>query len=115
MQVKERGVILIPVDFTEQSFLAIKQSYNLAKYTHSRIVILHVYQKAGEEQYAELTKLCKQTEEESGVVPIEFMNVKGDIYAETDRTAEEIKATMIVMGIESQRNLKIFSEKALLN
>lgn len=101
MQVKERGIILIPIDFSEQSIFAIKQSYNLAKYTHSKIVLLHVYEKAGQERYEDLTKLCKQTESESGLVPIEFMNVKGDIYIETDRVAEEIGATLIIMGIES--------------
>lgn len=100
MQVKERGIILVPIDFTEQSLMAIKQSYNLAKYTHSRIVLLHVYSKAGEESYEALTKLTKQTEQESGV-PCEFMNVKGDIYAETDRVAEEINATIIIAGLES--------------
>lgn len=106
MQVKERGIILIPIDFTEQSLSAIKQSYNLAKYTHSKIVILHVYQKTGQERYDELKALCKKTEEESGVVPIEYMNVKGDIYSETDRVAEEIKATLIVVGLESHMKFK---------
>lgn len=100
MQVKERGIILVPIDFTEQSLMAIKQSYNLAKYTHSKVVLLHVYSKAGEESYDALNKLTKQTEQESGV-PCEFMNVKGDIYAETDRVAEEINATMIIAGLES--------------
>lgn len=101
MQVKERGIILIPIDFTEQSILAIKQSYNLAKYTHSKIVLLHVYQKTGEERYEDLVKISKQAEAESGLVPVEFMNVKGDIYNETDRVADEIKATLIVVGLES--------------
>lgn len=105
MQVKERGIILIPTDFTEQSLLAIKQSYNLAKYTHSKLVILHVYSKTGEERYDDLTKLTKQTEQESGV-PAEFMNVKGDIYDETDRVAEEIGATLIVVGLESHMKFK---------
>lgn len=106
MQVKERGVILIPVDFSELSLLAIKQSYNLAKYTHSKIVLLHVYQKVGEERYDDLTKLCKKTEAESGLVPIEFMNVKGDIYTETDRVAEELNATLIIVGLESHMKFK---------
>ncbi len=106
MQVKERGIILIPIDFTEQSIFAIKQSYNLAKYTHSKIVLLHVYDKPGNERYEDLTKLCKQTEAESGLVPIEFMNVKGDIYDETDRVAEEIGATLIIMGLESHMKFK---------
>lgn len=106
MQVKERGIVLIPIDFSEQSIFAIKQSYNLAKYTHSKIVLLHVYEKVGEERYEDLTKLTKQTEGESGGIPVEFMNVKGDIYTETDRVAEEINATIIIMGIESHMKFK---------
>lgn len=105
MQVKERGIILVPIDFTEQSLAAIKQSYNLAKYTHSKIVLLHVYSKTGEESYEALNKLTKQTEQESGV-PCEFMNIKGDIYEETDRVAEEIKATMIIAGLESHMHFR---------
>jgi hypothetical protein len=31
MKLQERGTLLIPIDFTEQSLLAIKQAYNLAK------------------------------------------------------------------------------------
>lgn len=105
MQVKERGIIIIPTDFTEQSLLAIKQSYNLAKYTHSKMVLLHVYNKPGEESYEALTKLTRQTETESGV-PCEFMNVKGDVYEETDRIAEEIKASLIIVGLESHMRFR---------
>ena len=105
MQVKERGIILIPIDFTKQSLLAVKQSYNLAKYTHSKLVLLHVYTKTGEESYDALNKLTKQTEKESGV-PTEFMNVKGDIYDETDRVSEEIGATLIIAGVESHMKFK---------
>ena len=65
MQVKERGIILIPIDFTKQSLLAINQSYNLAKYTHSKLVLLHAYSKKSEENKAALEKLAKETEKES--------------------------------------------------
>jgi nucleotide-binding universal stress UspA family protein len=105
MLIKERGLILIPIDFTKQSLLAIKQSYNLAKYTHSKLVLLHVYEKNEEDSFEALTKLTKQTEQESGV-PTEFMNVKGDIYDETDRVAEEIKATLIIAGLESHMRFR---------
>ncbi len=105
MQVKERGIILIPIDFTKQSLLAVKQSYNLGKYTHSKLVLLHVYEKSGDESYDALNKLTKQTEQESGV-PCEFMNVKGDIYDETDRVAEEINATLIIAGLESHMKFR---------
>ena len=100
MQIKERGIILIPIDFTKQSLLAIKQSYNLAKYTHSKLVLLHVYEKKGEESEEALRKLCHQTEQESGV-PTESRNVKGDVYEETYKIADEMNATLIIAGLES--------------
>src|SRR5690242_17763628 len=99
MHIKERGIILIPIDFTKQSLSAIKQSYNLAKYTHSRLVLLHVYEKNGDESTDALKKLAAQTEQESGV-PTEFMNIKGDIYDKTDEIAAELKATVIIVGLE---------------
>lgn len=105
MQIKERGIILIPIDFTKQSLAAIKQSYNLAKYTHSKLVLLHVYTSDKDESVEALTKLAKQTEQESGV-PTEFKNLKGDIYAETDRMAEELKATLIIAGLESHMKFR---------
>ena len=105
MQLKERGTILIPIDFSKQSLLAIKQSYNLAKYTHSKLVLLHVYSKEGEESFEALAKITKQTEQESGV-PTEFMNVKGDIYDECDRIAAETNATLIIAGLESHMRFR---------
>jgi len=105
MQIKERGVILIPIDFTKQSLAAIKQSYNLAKYTHSKLVLLHVYEKNGDDSHDALAKLSKQTEQESGV-PTEFLNLVGDIYEETDRVAAESKATLIIAGLESHMRFR---------
>ena len=105
MQIKERGVILIPIDFTKQSLSAIKQSYNLARYTHSKLVLLHTYEKSGDESEDALDKLCKLTEKESGV-PTVVLNEKGDVYTETYRVAEEIKATMIIAGLESHMKFK---------
>ncbi len=99
-QEKPKNVILVPIDFTDQSLLAIGQSYNLARYTDSRIVLLHVYEKQGDERFEEITKLAKKTQEESGV-HTEFMNVRGNIYKEAVRVAEELSATMIIVGLES--------------
>jgi nucleotide-binding universal stress UspA family protein len=68
-------------------------------------VLLHVYSKPGEESHEALNKLAKQTEQESGV-PTEYMNVKGDIYEETDRVAEEVNATLIIAGLESHMRFR---------
>lgn len=105
MKVKERGIILIPIDFTEQSLLAIKQSYNLARYTHSRIVLLYCYEKRGMERFEEMKELAKQTEKESGL-PTDFMTVKGNVYEETNNVAKEIGATLIMVGLESHIEFK---------
>lgn len=105
MKLQERGTLLIPIDFTEQSLLAIKQGYNLAKYTHSKIVLLHSYEKAGEEEYEQLKTLTKKTESESGV-PTEFMNVKGNIYSVVPKVAEEIKPVIVIVGLESHMSSK---------
>ena len=105
MKLKERGVLLIPIDFTAQSLLAIKQAYNLARYTHSKIILLHAYTEVRAEMYDELNKLTKQTETESGS-PTEFMNVKGNIYLEVPRISKEINATLVMVGLESHMNAK---------
>lgn len=105
MQIKERGIILIPIDFTKQSLLAVKQSYNLARYTHSRLVLLHTYEKPGQESEEALKKLCQQTEQESGV-PTEYRNFKGDVYEETYHLAAELKATLIIAGLESHMKFR---------
>ncbi|HXD93026.1 MAG TPA: universal stress protein [Bacteroidia bacterium] len=107
-----KDVIIIPLDFTEQSIYAISQSYNLARYTNSKLLLLHVYEKQGEERFDEITQLTKKTQEESNV-PCDFMNIKGNIYKETVRVAEEVKAKMIVVGVESHIKTKdILSDSA---
>lgn len=107
-----KDLILIPIDFTEQSIYSIKESYNLARYTHSKILLLHVYEKQGQEMFDEITKLAKKTQEESGV-ETDFMNIKGNIYKETVRLAEELKAKMIVVGLESHmKPSDVFGESA---
>src|ERR1700751_4705219 len=107
-----KDVIIIPIDFTEQSIYAITQSYNLASYTHSKLLLLHVYEKQGEERFDEITQLTKKTQEE-GKVACDFMNIKGSIYKETIRVAEEVNARMIIVGLESHINTKdILSDSA---
>jgi nucleotide-binding universal stress UspA family protein len=100
-----KGVILIPVDFTDMSLYSIKQSYNLAKYTNSKILLLHVYEKQGQEMYEEITKLAKSTQSESGI-ETDYMNIKGNIYKETERLAEELDVKFIIVGLESKMGPK---------
>jgi len=108
----KKDIILIPIDFTEQSIYAISQSYNLARYTNSKLLLLHVYEKQGDEKYDEITRLAKKTTDEAGV-PCDFMNIKGSVYKETVRVAGEVNSKLVVVGIESHmKSSDIFSESA---
>lgn len=111
MNIKENGSILIPVDFSKQSFNAVKHSYNLARYTKSKIVLMHTYHNESEINKAELDKLAKDTAAESGLV-VEAINVKGDIFEETDKMAEKINANLIVAGLDAHVKFRSFMSKS---
>ena len=96
--IKENGTILIPIDFSKQSLVGIKNAYNLGKYSHSKLLIMHAYHKPEEENKAELEQLARQTAQESGLV-CDFTTVKGDIFIETDKMAEKMHANLIVAGL----------------
>lgn len=107
MLIKENQSILIPVDFSKQSLVAVKQSYNLAKFTNSKIILMHVSTKSDTEQKDELEKLAEQTRRESGM-KVETINLKGDVYELTDRKAEELHASLIVIGLDTQVRFRSF-------
>lgn len=107
MLIRENGTILIPVDFSKQSLIATKQSYNLAKFTNSKIVLMEVV-KPGETGHPEdLNKLAEQTQREGGV-SCEPLTVKGDLYDQTDKMAEQLKASLIVAGLDTHIRFRSF-------
>jgi nucleotide-binding universal stress UspA family protein len=107
MHLKENGTIIIPIDFSKQSLNAIKHSYNIARHTHSKLMLLHVYQKDSENNPAELAQLAKTAAAESGLI-VETTAVKGDMYQEVDKMAEKIDANMILAGLEPQVKFRSF-------
>jgi len=107
MLIKENHSILIPVDFSKQSLVAVKQSYNLARYTNSKIILMHVSTKIEGEHREDLEKLAEQTRLESGM-PVETINLKGDVYELTDKKAEELHAALIIIGLDTQVKFRSF-------
>jgi nucleotide-binding universal stress UspA family protein len=107
MLIKENGVILIPVDFSKQSLIATKQSYNLAKFTHSRIVLMQVVKNGDIAASTELNNLVEQTRKESGLT-CDGITVNGDVYDQTDKMAEELKASLIVAGLDTHIRFRSF-------
>lgn len=100
MLIKENHSILIPVDFSKQSYIAVKQSYNLAKFTRSKIILMHVSPTSDTDHAEDLANLAETTRSESGL-EVETLNVKGDVYEVTDRKATEFRSALIIIGLDT--------------
>lgn len=100
MLIKENHSILIPVDFSKQSYIAVKQSYNLAKFTRSKIILMHVSPNSDTEHKDDLEQLAETTRKDTGL-QVETMNLKGDVYETTDRVAAELKSALIIIGLDT--------------
>ena len=97
MLIKENSSILIPIDFSKQSLIAIEQSYNLAKFTHSKIIVMHASPNSNSEHQKDLEEIVANIKKDAGL-EAEFLNLKGDIYELIDPKAEEIGCALIVIG-----------------
>lgn len=107
--------ILIPIDFQEQSLLALEQSYNLARLTDAEIILLYVHEQSGifagifsNDQHNEiLSKIDERLAELAGKssitsgLTITYRIEKGRIYSKIIDVAKEIKASYIVLGTHS--------------
>ncbi|HSH64965.1 MAG TPA: universal stress protein [Bacteroidia bacterium] len=104
--------ILVPIDSTEQTVIALNQSYNLARLTKSKIVLLTVDEdnnpNAAQKRLAEL---AKEAEEKSGC-PVEIMVRKGNVYEEISKVADVLNP-LLMIGLTSKITLnKIIGKNA---
>jgi len=107
MLIKENGSILIPIDFSKQSLIAIEQSYNLAKHTKSKIIVMHASPNSNHEHQKDLEDIVATIKKDSGL-EAEFLNLKGDIYELIDPKAEELGCALIVIGLDTQVRFRSF-------
>lgn len=118
--IQHTNKILVPIDFSEQSLIALEQSYNLAKEYNAEITLLYVIEDNGlfaklfsNEQHETLRKdiqdqLDKLAEEVSkkSKLTVNTLVGKGTIYEKIAEVAELINATMIVMGTNGATGMK---------
>lgn len=105
MSEDKKNSIVVPIDSTEQTIVALKQSYNLARYTNSQIVLVHAFEQDETKEVEFMQKLADETASESGLtVKVEY--ARGNVYTETMRIAEELNATLIVLGLTSHMSTK---------
>jgi nucleotide-binding universal stress UspA family protein len=113
--------ILVPVDFSEQSLIALTQSFNLAKLTMADITIINViedtfqmpfftktdYQAIEKKISRELDKLSAETTAKAGI-RVNSLIVRGKVYEEIQKAAKKLKSSFIVMGTTGSVGLKKF-------
>jgi nucleotide-binding universal stress UspA family protein len=105
MIIKENLSILIPIDFSKQSYIAVKQTYSIARHTKSKLVLLHVSTTDENEKAAELKALAQSTAEESGLV-VDTMGRKGELLDVTLKVSEELGCSLIVMPLDENAKFK---------
>lgn len=119
--------ILVPIDFSEQSQIALSQSYNLARLTKATLTLMHVmeetfhlpffaakqFDKGMEKKiYKELDKLGHEVMMKVGV-KVEILVVRGKVYEEIEIAAKKLKCSFIVMGTNGSRYKKFIGSNAL--
>lgn len=94
---------MVPIDSTEQTVIALTQSYNLARLTNSKIVLLNVDE--GNPPFVQTTL--------DELANVEIMIRKGNVYEEINKVADEIKPLFIIIGLTSKITLsKIIGQNA---
>jgi nucleotide-binding universal stress UspA family protein len=110
--IQSTNKILVPIDFSEQSLIALDQSYNLAREYNAEITLLHVIEEGSmlakffskEQQEDMKQKIQKQLDqlaieqEKKNKIKMNTLIAKGAVYDKINEVAELINATMIIMG-----------------
>lgn len=113
--------ILVPVDFSEQSIIALEQSYNLARLTKSDITLINVIDESFQLPFfskkdntsmekkikKELEKLCKETMQKVSI-QVNCIVAQGKVYEEIQKVARKLKSSFIVMGTNGSVGFKKF-------
>lgn len=120
----ERNIIVVPVDFSEQSLTALSQTYNLARLTNADIRLLHVIDEDfithlrhaifKDQDYADQIQSDIQRRMDELAVKVNeqekinaSVNVRtGKIYDEIVSEANDLEASFIVMGTMGANTVK---------
>ena len=114
-----KNEILVPIDFSEQSLIALGQSYNLAREYKAEILLLYVMEDGGllniatakqvsdmkKDIQKKLDKLAEDTQKKSGI-HVDTMIAKGKAYEKIIEVADMTNALMIIMGCSSRKKLQ---------
>jgi len=118
----DKKKILIPIDFSEITLVALDQAINLAKVINGEITIVNVIEDYGffnkyissterddmaKRTTEKMSKLAAEKSQESGI-HIDSMLSHGKIYEKINEVAAMIGATLIMMGTSGSMGLMKF-------
>lgn len=123
---QNKNKILVPIDFSEQSLIALSQSYNLAKKINADVVLLYVIDEVNpmvkmfikgldeirDAVESNLKSLADEKIKETGL-KISTLVEEGKIYQVINDVAERLQATFVVMGTKGVDSSKFIGSNAL--
>ena len=92
----KKNYLLVPIDSTDQTVIALKQSYNLARYTHSEVVLLHVFESDETKEVEYMQSLARDVEKESGLT-VKVRYASGNVFNETMKIADELNRFLLYL------------------
>lgn len=116
-----RNHILVPIDFSDQSMIALGQSYNLARLTKADLTLINViddsfhlpfFSKKDDQAIEKkitkaMEKLAEDTAKETGL-KIDIMVSRGKVYEEITKASKKLKCSFIIMGTNGSTGIKKF-------
>jgi nucleotide-binding universal stress UspA family protein len=93
--------ILVPLNFSEQSLIALGQSYNLAKLTKSKLVLLHILTDKSDPDVKNILQLRAEKVRLEAGVPVEIMIENGNVFKKILDVSKKTNPLFIVMGFTS--------------
>ncbi len=104
---KTESTILVPYDFTDIAMHAVEHALSLSKNNSLSISLLNIVKKEAEIESITL-RLSREAEiisEKLGVKPLTYVR-EGNIFKTINQVAEELNATMVVMGTHGIKGLQ---------
>lgn len=120
---KAANAIIVPIDFSEQSLIALRQSYNIARFSNAELLLVYVidedfletlehlfkdqaYEDPVKDQAKQrIDKLAREVEKDTGLT-VNTTIRKGKIYEEIVKVANEMSASFIIMGTHGAQGIK---------
>lgn len=112
--------ILVPIDFSDQSLIALEQSYNLAREYRAELVLLYVIEDGGfiskffsKQQDDEIKKQVEENLDKLAADVEKNQNIKtttmvarGSVYDKVVEVADMLNTLMVIMGTNGSQGIR---------